>query len=151
VTIGRVVWRGTQAAAALGLMVVGLTWLNRVAASVMAVGGSCSNGGSYTVATPCPNGAWMAPVGIFVGVAGLGLYLLRRPSGSPQWVLLAWPALFGSLGIQFIRAALAESAAYGFWLCGLVFLAMGAAPLVLVLTDDRKELVSVLVGNGQSE
>jgi hypothetical protein len=151
VTIGRVVWRGTQAALALALVVLGLTWLNLVASSVLSVGGSCSSGGPYVSAAPCPGGAWMAPVGIFVALAGLGLYLLRRPAGSPQLVLFAWPALFGSLGIQFLRAAAAETGAYGWWLCGVVFLLMAAAPLALVLAGDRASLRRALLGDGWAE
>ncbi len=151
VTIGRVVWRGIQAALALAMVVLGLTWLNLVASSVMSVGGSCSSGGPYVAATPCPGGAWMAPVGLFVALAGLGLYLLRRPAGSPQLVLFAWPALFGSLGIQFLRAAAAETEAYGWWLCGVVFLLMAAAPLALVAVGDRAALLRSLVGDGRAE
>ena len=151
VTIGRVVWRGIQAALGLALAVLGLTWLNLVASSVMSVGGSCSSGGPYVTATPCPGGAWMAPVGIFVAIGGLGPYLLRRPAGSPQLVLFAWPALFGSLGIQFLRAAAAETGAYGWWLCGVVFLLMAAAPLALVVVGDRAALRRAVLGDGVAE
>lgn len=150
VAMGRIVWRGTQAGFALTLAVLGLTWLNRVAASVLSVGGSCGSGGAYEIATPCPSGAWMAPVGLFVGLFGLGFYLLRRPAGSPQLLILAWPALFGSLGVQFLRAATSESGAYGFWLCGIVFLVMAAAPLLLVM-GDRGARVQLLVGDGRAE
>lgn len=150
VAMGRIVWRGTQAGFALTLAVLGLTWLNRVAASVLSVGGSCGSGGAYEIATPCPSGAWMAPVGLFVGLVGLGFYLLRRPAGSPQLLILAWPALFGSLGVQFLRAATSESGAYGFWLCGIVFLVMAAAPLLLVM-GDRGARVQLLVGDGRAE
>ena len=150
VTIGRVVWKGTQAALGLALAVVGLTWLNLVAASVMSVGGSCSSGGPYVGTAPCPGGAWMAPVGIFVALGGLGFYLLRRPVGSPQLVLFAWPALFGSLGIQFLRAAAAETSAYGWWLCGFVFLLMAAAPLALAV-GDRVALRRAVLGDGRAE
>lgn len=150
VAMGRIVWRGTQAGFALTLAVLGLTWLNRVAASVLSVGGSCGSGGAYEIATPCPSGAWMAPVGLFVGLVGLGFYLLRRPAGSPQLLILAWPALFGSLGVQFLRAATSESGAYGFWLCGIVFLVMAAAPLLLVM-GGRGAMVQLLVGDGRAE
>ena len=92
----------------------------------------------------------MAPVGLFVGLVGLGLYLLRRPAGSPQLLILAWPALFGSLGVQFLRAASSESGAYGFWLCGIVFLVMAAAPLLLVM-GERGAMVRLLVGDGRAE
>jgi hypothetical protein len=150
VTIGRVVWKGGQAAVALALVVVGLTWLNLVASSVMAVGGSCGSGGPYEIASPCPNGAWMAPVGILLGVVALGVYALTRPAGSPMLLVFAWPALFGSLGVQFLRAAANETDAWGFWLCGVLFLLMAAAPLGMVFAD-RREMVRLLVGDGLAE
>src|SRR5215510_11411979 len=103
--VGRVLWRGVLASLALAGTVVGLTWLNRVAAAVMEIGGACGSGGAYQIATPCPSGVWMAPVGIFLGLVCLGAYLFLRPAGSPQLAFLAWPALFGSLGYQFLRAA----------------------------------------------
>lgn len=90
----------------------------------------------------------MAPLGVFAGLIGLGLYLLRRPAGSPQLLIFAWPALFGSLGVQFLRAAAAESGAYGFWLCGIVFLVMAAGPVVLVVAGQRGAVVPLLVGDG---
>lgn len=149
-TSGRIVGRGVVAALGLVLVVVGLTWLNLVGAAVMAQGGSCGSGGPYEIASPCPQGAWMAPAGIFLGLAGLALYALRRPPGSPQLLLWAWPALFGSLGVQFLRAAAAEPQAYGFWLCGVVFLAMAIGPLALVALDDRRALVTSLLGDGRA-
>jgi hypothetical protein len=151
VTIGRVVWRGTLAALALATVVVGLVWLNSVAASVMDIGGSCGSGGPYEIATPCPTGTWMAPVGIFLGLAGVAAYALLRPSGSPSLVALAWPALFGSLGVQFLRAAAEESDAWGWWLCGVVFLVMAVAPIAFVVADDRRALGRMLLGDGLAE
>jgi hypothetical protein len=149
VTIGRVVWRGAQAGIGLAVVVIGLVWLNRVASSVMTIGGTCGSGGPYEIATPCPEGAWMAPVGIFVGLAGLGFYALRRPSGSPSLLILAWPALFASLGIQFLRAAADETDAWGFWLCGVVFLLMASAPLAILVAGGRSATARVLLGDGR--
>jgi hypothetical protein len=151
VTIGRVVGRGTLAALGLAVAVIGLVWLNSVAAAVMDVGGSCGSGGPYEIAQPCPTGAWMAPVGIFLGLGGLAVYVLFRPAGSPSLLALAWPALFGSLGIQFLRAAMDENDAWGWWLCGVVFLLMAAAPILLVLSDDRRALGRMLLGDGLAE
>jgi hypothetical protein len=131
--------------------VLGLVWLNWVAAAVMDVGGSCGSGGPYEIARPCPTGAWMAPVGIFVGLAGLAAYAFLRPSGSPNLLTLTWPALFGSLGVQFLRAASGESNAYGWLFCGLLFLAMAAAPLALIIGSDRRALVRMLLGDGLAE
>jgi hypothetical protein len=151
VTIGRVVWRGTLAAVALAAVVVGLVWLNSVAAAVMDVGGSCGSGGPYEIASPCPTGAWMAPVGIFLGLIGVAVYAFVRPSGSPSLVALAWPALFGSLGVQFLRAAAGETDAWGWWLCGVLFLAMAVAPVAFIVADDRRALPRMLLGDGLAE
>ncbi|HEY8058286.1 MAG TPA: SHOCT domain-containing protein [Acidimicrobiales bacterium] len=90
-------------------------------------------------------------MGVCAGLLGLGLYLLRRPAGSPQLLIFAWPALFGSLGVQFLRAAAAESGAYGFWLCGIVFLVLAAVPVVLVVAGERGAMVPLLVGDGLAE
>jgi hypothetical protein len=147
--MGRIVRRGSLAALALTGTVIGLTWLNQVASSVMAIGGSCGSGGPYEVAHPCPEGAWMAPVGILGGLVCLGLYAFLRPSGSPQLLFLAWPALFGSLGVQFIRAAMHESQAFGWWVCGVVFLAMALVPVAIALTGDPGSFRRALLGSGR--
>ncbi len=149
--MGRIVWRGTQAALALAGVVIGITWLNRVSASVMEIGGSCGSGGPYGIAHPCPQGAWMAPVGILGGLVCLGVYALRRPPGSPQLLFLAWPALFGSLGVQFVRAALDDGQAGGFWFCGVLFLAMALVPLALAVANDPRSLARALLGDGRAE
>jgi hypothetical protein len=147
-TIGRVVGKGGLAAVGLAIAVLGLTWLNRVSSAVMNLGGSCGSGGPYEIATPCPTGAWMAPVGIFVGLFGLAVHAFTRPPGSPALWVFAWPALFGSLGVQFLRAAAAESDAWGFWLCGVLFLLMAVAPLLMIFASDRRALVRTLLGDG---
>ena len=151
VTIGRVVGRGALAAVALAVVALSLTWLNQVAAAVMDVGGSCASGGAYEVATPCPEGVWMAPVSIFLGLAALLAYGLTRPRGGPFLLVFAWPALFASLGVQFIRAAIDDPNAFGFWLCGVVFLGMGLAPVIYVLLGERRQIVEALVGDGYGE
>ena len=113
-----------------------LTVLYLTMREVMAVGGSCASGGPYTVAVPCPRGAWMAPVSIFTGLAGVAAVFLWRPRGGPLLGLLAWPALFLALGWNFLDHGLdgpdGGGIAIGWLVCAAVFVAMGGVPLLVV-------------------
>jgi hypothetical protein len=131
--------------------VIGLTWLNQVAEAVMEIGGACASGATaFEVANPCPEGAWMAPVGLLAGTACLAAYAVLRPRGGPQYLLLAWPALFGTLGLQFLRAAFdGNGIAYGFLLCGVVFVLMAVAPLAVAFSPGTGSPRRVLVGSGE--
>jgi hypothetical protein len=117
--------------------------------SVMEIGGSCASGGPYVVANTCPKGIWMVPVSIWVGLMGVGVYsvaVMRFP--GPRWGLLAWPALFISLGWNFWEYALdppgdADGPVIGWLICGVVFVVMGGGPLVagLATPAGRRHLV----------
>jgi hypothetical protein len=124
--------------ASLLVTVASITVLFLAGRAVMDIGGSCASGGPYVVARSCPKGtAWMAPVSIFVGLAAVLVYAvacLRLP--GPRLVLLAWPALFLSLGWSFWEYGLdppdgADGVAVGWIVCGVVFVLMGGAPLLL--------------------
>jgi hypothetical protein len=124
------------------VFVASLTVLFLAGRAVMDIGGSCASGGPYVVGRTCPKGtAWMAPVSIFVGLGAVLLYAvacLRLP--GPRLVLLAWPALFLSLGWSFWEYGLdppegASGVAVGWIVCGVVFVLMGGAPLLLFVTS----------------
>jgi hypothetical protein len=82
-------------------------------------------------------------VSIFVGLVAVLLYgvvCLRLP--GPRLVLLAWPALFLSLGWSFWEYGLdppdgASGVAAGWIVCGVVFVLMGGAPLLLFVTSAK--------------
>ncbi len=101
---------------------------------VMAIGGACSTGGAYVSARACPQAIWLMPVAIIAGLACLGLYLFRRPAGTGNIALLAWPALFLSLGWNFLEFGLwppgGQGLAWGWLICAAVFALMGGAPLL---------------------
>jgi hypothetical protein len=134
----------------LALFAASLTVLFLGMRDVMDVGGACSSGQtSFEIAVECPDTAWTVPVSIFTGIAGLGLYaagVYRLP--GPKWWVLAWPALFLSLGWNFWEYGLDpplghDGVAWGFISCGVMFVLMGGVPLVPVLRshDGRRRLV----------
>lgn len=122
----------------LGLMIVaaGLTVVFMSMRAVMDIGGTCASGGPYVIATPCPEGAAaLLPLGIIVGLIGLWMYALTSSKlPGPRLTLLSWSALFLSLGWNFWQYGLnppipGTGVVWGWIICGVVFIAMGALPL----------------------
>lgn len=70
--------------------------------AVMDVGGFCAEGGPYVIEVHCPEGVPLVLVGGIFGLFGFGGLTAWKGSliGGPYGalVLLAWPALFLSLG-----------------------------------------------------
>jgi hypothetical protein len=104
--------------------------------AVMDIGGSCASGNvPYQISRPCPTGVPGLMIGsIFLGLLFLGLYALTAV--GPNLTLLAWPALFLSLGWNFLDYGVnppdgSSSAVWGWLICGVVFMAMGGVPLVI--------------------
>lgn len=102
---------------------------------VMAIGGACATGGAYVSARACPQAIWLMPIAIVAGLACIGLYLFRRPPGTGNIALLAWPALFLSLGWNFFEYGLwppgGQGLAWGWLVCAFVFALMGGGPLIV--------------------
>lgn len=103
--------------------------------SVMEIGGSCASGNTpFEIARPCPDGVGGVMVGsIFGGLIFLGIYALSTI--GPNLTLLAWPALFLSLGWNFLEYGVNPptddgGVVVGWLICGVVFVAMGGIPLV---------------------
>ncbi|MCU0307049.1 MAG: SHOCT domain-containing protein [Thermoleophilia bacterium] len=107
--------------------------------AVMDIGGSCASGGPYVIANECPDGiAWLTPLSIFAGLGFLALYGGSCFSdGGPRLVLLAWPALFLSLGWNFLEYGLrppgGDGIVWGWLVCGVLFWAMGGLPMLALL------------------
>jgi hypothetical protein len=102
--------------------------------SVMAVGGTCASGNTpYAIRTPCPTGVPGLMIGsIFLGLGFLFLYALSAI--GPNLVFLAWPALFLSLGWNFLDFGLnppGGTGGGGWLVCAVVFILMGGVPLVI--------------------
>lgn len=109
--------------------------------AVMDVGGFCAEGGPYVIETHCPEGVPLVLIG---GIFGLFLF-----GGVMAWkgsvigglhaglVALAWPALFLSLGWNFLEYALnpppGEGVVIGWLIPGVIFVIMGGVPLLGLL------------------
>lgn len=114
--------------------------------AVMNVGGFCAEGGPYVIDTPCPAGVPLLMIlGIF-GLFGFGAITGWKSSqiGGPLagLVLLVWPALFISLGWNFLEYAIRPpepdyGIVWGWLIPGVIFVIMGAAPLLALLPSRR--------------
>lgn len=123
----------------LAALATGMTLLYLGMRSVMEIGGSCASGGPYVSMRPCPDGAIVGTMGGAMG----GLVVLGLYAGAvtyyrvPSFLALAWPALFLSLGWNFLEFGLdppgAGSLGAGWLVCAVVFGLMGGIPLVFVL------------------
>jgi hypothetical protein len=104
--------------------------------AVMEIGGSCASGNvPYAITRPCPSGVPGLMVGsIFLGLAFLGLYAFTAV--GPNLTLLALPALFLSLGWNFLDYGVnppdgSSDVVWGWLLCGVIFVLMGGVPLLI--------------------
>lgn len=111
-----------------------LLWLAMRA--VLDIGGTCATGGPFEIARPCPEGiGWMFPIALNAGLVFLVIYGLST-SKLLNVAVFAWPALFLSLGWNFleygIASPLGDGLEWGFLVPGLLFVFMGAWPLLLI-------------------
>lgn len=108
---------------------------------VMEIGGSCASGGPYEIGVECPDGVpGLMLAGIWGGLifAGLAAWFVSRLSsayiGLVAW---AWPALFLSLGWNFLEYGLDApgpgGAEAGWLVCAVLFLVMGGLPAIALL------------------
>jgi hypothetical protein len=110
--------------------------------AVMDIGGYCAEGGPYEIAVHCPEGvAILMPLGIMGGMAAaFVMYAAGESVGGAygSLAMLAWPAVFISLGWNFLEYGVSppapeEGPVLGWILTGIVFVIMGGGPLVMAL------------------
>jgi hypothetical protein len=107
---------------------------------LMAVGGSCADGGPYVSAQPCPDAvALFMPLSVFGGLASVALALAFSNGFGVSLLDLAWPILFCGLGGGFLFAFAATGDPTGL-IIGVLFEAMGLVPLVLALRASAQRV-----------
>jgi hypothetical protein len=117
-----------------------LTALYESMRAVMDVGGACASGGAYEIRQACPKGVgWVIPVSIFgMFAAGIFTFLGVFDEGGPRPYVFAWSALFLALGWNFLDYGFNppdhHDTVWGWVICGIVFVVMGGAPLLLLLS-----------------
>lgn len=128
-------------------LVGAITTIFLSARSVMEIGGSCASGGPYAIANPCPQGVpWLLVGSIWGGlVLALVMSVTATRVGAPDLAWLAWPGLFLSLGWNFWEFGLhppgEQPVVWGWIVCGALFVAMGAGPILLAVLG-RNEMSS---------
>lgn len=136
---------GYLAGIAIGTASITLLFLGMRA--VMDVGGACAEGGPYVSAQPCPTGVPIAMIGGMFGLfgaAGLIVWFGAHVSAAAASVVaLGWPALFLTLGFNFVDYAnhppdAEPTPVWGWLIPGVIFWLMGAAPLVLGVAAIRE-------------
>lgn len=121
-----------------------LLWLGMRA--VMDLGGFCASGGPYQIAVECPDAVIAStPLSIFGGFLAAGLIVWGAAGLPGAWmslVFLAWPALFLSLGWNFLEYGFFPPEGGWIWswlVCGVLFVLMGAVPLIAAIGWGREE------------
>jgi hypothetical protein len=120
-----------------------LTVLSRSMRSVQSIGGFCASGGPYQIAHHCPKGiGGLLPLSIFAGLGFLFLFAVSAGDTGRSLILLAWPALFLTLGWNFLDYGLHLTTGHGinggFLICAVLFIVMGAVPLIWLLPQLRR-------------
>jgi hypothetical protein len=113
----------------------GLTLLFLGMRAVMEIGGACAEGGPFVPVRPCPEGVPLVMIGgIWGGLVFAGVYAWQSfRHGIPNVVALLWPALFLSLGWNFLEFGLdppGGGLSAGWLVCAVVFGLMGVIPLM---------------------
>ena len=114
--------------------------------AVMDLGGFCASGGPYVIAVECPDAVLATtPLSILGGFLAAGLVVWGGAALGGSWmslVFLAWPALFLSLGWNFLEYGFSPPGGGWVWswlFCGVLFVLMGGVPLVLAIGALRAE------------
>src|SRR5437899_1203731 len=104
-----------------------LTWLFLGMRAVMKVGGTCTQGGPYEIARPCPKGIPLVMLAsIWGGLILTGIYAWQSiKARAPSLLGFIWPALFLSLGWNFFEFGFnppeGSGVQYGWIIPGVLF------------------------------
>ena len=110
---------------------------------IMRLGGMVAAGGPYAIAHPAPGWVWVIPVSILLGMACLFLNMFSSDPDGVNLMPLAWPGLFLSSGWNFLEFTFnppGGGIAWGWLVCGVLFVLMGGLPLLLALRPAREKI-----------
>ncbi|MBA4248604.1 MAG: hypothetical protein C0444_09980 [Microbacterium sp.] len=135
----RSTWRDTAATRVLGSLfswfslALALTLLLQSVSALADLGGFCARGGPFVIEVECTDAiVAFTPTSILGGLAAVFVgTLLAQGFGVVVWIF-AWPALFVSLAMIFLRSFFVNGDLTGLFI-GILFIAMGLAPLFLAL------------------
>lgn len=110
-----------------------ITLLFQAVSALADLGGFCARGGPYEIAVECTDAiVAFAPTSILGGLVAVFIGTVLAGGFGASLMAFAWPALFVSLAVTFVRTFIV----YGDWtslFIGILFVVMGLAPLVLML------------------
>jgi len=112
---------------------------------IMRLGGMVASGGPYAIVHPAPSWVWIMPFTIILGMVFFFLNLFSSGGEGVNLMPLAWPALFLSLGWNFLEFAFSPPGGvvvWGWLVCGVVFVLMGGLPLLLAFKSMREKIRS---------
>lgn len=110
-----------------------LTLLYQAVSELAALGGFCARGGPFEIAVECTDAIVVfAPTSIVGGLAAVFLGALLAQGFGTLVLAFAWPALFSSLAVVFLRTFFVSGDPTGL-LIGIMFVLMGLTPLVVGL------------------
>lgn len=146
----------TAGAFGLALSITTLWWTQR---AVMDIGGYCAEGGPFVIEDRCPGStAWLAPVSVWVGIASVAVMLWGAAGldhSAMGLAFLGWPALFLSMGWNFLEYAVdppdGGGPAIGWFVCAVAFAGLGIPGLwparmaVRGLTGPRTLILTLLI------
>ncbi len=135
----RSTWRDAPATRVFGSffswfsLALALTLLLQSVSALADLGGFCARGGPFVIEVECTDAiVAFTPASILGGLAAVFVGTLLAQGFGVVVVVFAWPALFVSLAVIFLRSFFTSGDLTGLFV-GLLFVVMGLAPLVVAL------------------
>lgn len=135
----RSTWRDSAATRVFGSffswfsLALALTLLLQSVSALADLGGFCARGGPFVIEVECTDAiVAFTPTSILGGLAAIFVGMLLAQGFGVVVAVFAWPALFVSLAVIFVRGFFTNGDLTGLFI-GILFIAMGLAPLVVAL------------------
>lgn len=132
------------------LIALGITLLFQMAVALSDIGGFCATGGPFVIETECSARiALWGTTSPWIGLAGAAIGVFAAGGFGVRILALAWPILFVSLGVTFLRTFVVSGDVTGL-LIGIMFVVMGLVPLALELySSPQRVFLGVVDARGR--